>query len=308
MTALCALMLADRGELDVDAPVARYWPEFAANGKDGVAVRHLLSHTAGLSGWDEPITCERPLRLGEGDRAARRAGAVVGAGHGVRLPRRHPGLPASARSSAGSPAGRSARFFAEEIAGPLGADFHIGLPPEHDDRVANVIPPPPTPMPRTPTRRASPRGRFGTRCRTPSWSWTHAVAAGRDPRRQRPRQRPLGRPDPVRRCPTAARPTACGCSRRRRCEADLPRAVQRRRPRPRRCRCASASATASPTRSAARPDRGACFWGGWGGSIVVIDLDAAAHGRLRDEPHGRGRPATSAARRSRSPPTRPWRR
>src|SRR5262249_50976026 len=53
VTALCALIVADRGELDVDAPVARYWPEFAANGKDGVLVRHLLGHTAGLSGWHE---------------------------------------------------------------------------------------------------------------------------------------------------------------------------------------------------------------------------------------------------------------
>ena len=54
MTALCALILADRGELDFSAPVARYWPEFAAAGKSGVEVRHLLGHTAGLSGWSEP--------------------------------------------------------------------------------------------------------------------------------------------------------------------------------------------------------------------------------------------------------------
>ena len=47
MTALCALILADRGDLDLTAPVARYWPEFAAAGKQDVEVRHLLSHTAG---------------------------------------------------------------------------------------------------------------------------------------------------------------------------------------------------------------------------------------------------------------------
>jgi CubicO group peptidase (beta-lactamase class C family) len=51
MTFLCALMLADRGELDFYAPVAKYWPEFAAGGKEGVEVRHLMSHTAGLAGW-----------------------------------------------------------------------------------------------------------------------------------------------------------------------------------------------------------------------------------------------------------------
>ncbi|MFD8649683.1 serine hydrolase domain-containing protein, partial [Streptomyces mirabilis] len=58
MTALCALVLADRGELDLTAPVARYWPEFAAAGKDGVLVRHLLAHTAGLPDWDGPTTAE----------------------------------------------------------------------------------------------------------------------------------------------------------------------------------------------------------------------------------------------------------
>src|ERR1700722_4064116 len=56
MTALCALILADRGDLDLTAPVARYWPEFAAAGKQDVEVRHLLSHTAGLPPWDEPMT------------------------------------------------------------------------------------------------------------------------------------------------------------------------------------------------------------------------------------------------------------
>jgi CubicO group peptidase (beta-lactamase class C family) len=55
MTALCALMLADRGELDLDAPVSRYWPEFAAAGKEKVLVRHLLGHTAGLPHWDGPV-------------------------------------------------------------------------------------------------------------------------------------------------------------------------------------------------------------------------------------------------------------
>ena len=51
MTALAALVLIDRGELDLDANVSAYWPEFAAKGKAGVKVRHLLSHTSGVSGW-----------------------------------------------------------------------------------------------------------------------------------------------------------------------------------------------------------------------------------------------------------------
>src|SRR5262245_22484757 len=58
MTALCALILADRGELDLHAPVKKYWPEFAAAGKDRIAVRHFLGHTAGLAGWTETVTLE----------------------------------------------------------------------------------------------------------------------------------------------------------------------------------------------------------------------------------------------------------
>ena len=50
MAALCVLMLADRGALDLDAPVAQYWPEFAQNGKAHVLVRHVMSHSAGLPG------------------------------------------------------------------------------------------------------------------------------------------------------------------------------------------------------------------------------------------------------------------
>src|SRR4051794_34013053 len=54
MTALCALILADRGDLDLDAPVGRYWPEFDAAGKAKVLVRHVLAHTAGLPDWEGP--------------------------------------------------------------------------------------------------------------------------------------------------------------------------------------------------------------------------------------------------------------
>src|SRR5207237_3963143 len=58
MTALAALVLVDRGDLDLDANVATYWPEFAARGKAGIKVRHLLSHTAGVSGWYQPTTLQ----------------------------------------------------------------------------------------------------------------------------------------------------------------------------------------------------------------------------------------------------------
>src|SRR5471030_356761 len=55
MTFVCALMLADRGQLDFHTPVSHYWPEFSAAGKEAIEVRHLMGHTAGLSGWEEPL-------------------------------------------------------------------------------------------------------------------------------------------------------------------------------------------------------------------------------------------------------------
>ena len=58
MMAITALVLADRGELDMFRPVADYWPEFVANGKEEIEVRHLMSHTSGISGWAEPLTMQ----------------------------------------------------------------------------------------------------------------------------------------------------------------------------------------------------------------------------------------------------------
>ncbi|WP_367127307.1 serine hydrolase domain-containing protein [Saccharothrix sp. HUAS TT1] len=141
MSALCALVLADRGAVDLDAPVAEYWPEFAAAGKGGVLLRHVLGHTAGLPTWHEPITVPE---LFDWDGATARLAAQA--------PRWEPGTvgcyhPLTQGFLLGEVVrrvtGRSlGAFFAEEIAGPLGADFHIGLPAEHDHRVAPVIPPP----------------------------------------------------------------------------------------------------------------------------------------------------------------------
>ncbi len=93
MTFLCALMLADRGQLDFHAPVATYWPEFGDAGKEHVEVRHLMGHTAGLSGWEEPITMEQLADWEQCTTLLAGAEAVVGAGDSVGLPRHHPGLP-----------------------------------------------------------------------------------------------------------------------------------------------------------------------------------------------------------------------
>jgi CubicO group peptidase (beta-lactamase class C family) len=145
MTALSALLLVERGELDLHAKVARYWPEFAQNGKQDIEVRHLLSHTSGVSGWAQPVSVED---LYDWDRSTARLAAQApwwtpGSASGYHaLNQGHLVGEVIRRISGRSPG----RFFAEEIAGPLGADFHIGLLPGHFHRVANVVPPPPLPI------------------------------------------------------------------------------------------------------------------------------------------------------------------
>jgi CubicO group peptidase (beta-lactamase class C family) len=146
MTALSALLLADRGELDLEAPVARYWPEFAANGKDGVLVRHLLGHTAGLAGWSEPMQVEDlyDWALATSRLAAQEPWWEPGTASGYHAITQGYLVGEVVRRIAGATLGE---FFAKELAGPLGAEFHIGTGPEHDDRVAAMIPPPPLEMP-----------------------------------------------------------------------------------------------------------------------------------------------------------------
>ena len=143
--ALCALMLADRGQLDLDAPVATYWPEFAANGKEGVLVKHLLSHTSGVSGWDQPITV---ADIYDWDTSTARLAAQApwwqpGQGSGYHALNQGHLVGEVIRRVTGKKLGE---FFRDEVATPLGVDFHIGLAESEFGRVSNVIPPPPLPV------------------------------------------------------------------------------------------------------------------------------------------------------------------
>ncbi len=142
MTNLCALVLADRGELSLDAPVARYWPEFAAGGKQAVEVRHLLGHTAGLSGWSEPMSIEDLYDWEKATSllAAQEPWWEPGTASGYHACTQGYLVGEVVRRVTGQSLGA---FFAENLASPLGADFHIGLPASEDGRVAPVIPPPP---------------------------------------------------------------------------------------------------------------------------------------------------------------------
>ncbi|MDA5194402.1 serine hydrolase domain-containing protein [Govanella unica] len=140
MAALCLYRLIDRGAVDLDAPVACYWPDFAQNGKDGITIRMLLGGKAGLvyadaapagSAFNWDVMCQ----------------ALA-----VQKPEWEPGTQGAYHSmTAGILFGEIIRrvdgrtvdvFFQEEIAGPLGVDFQFGLDDTDIERVATIIPNP----------------------------------------------------------------------------------------------------------------------------------------------------------------------
>jgi CubicO group peptidase (beta-lactamase class C family) len=144
MVSLAALVLVDRGELDLDARVARYWPEFAANGKAGIKVRQLLSHTSGVSGWDQPVTIDDVYDWEKSTAmlAAQAPWWEPGTASGYHALTYGHLIGEVIRRITGQ---RPGAFFAAEVAGPLGADFHIGLPRSEFHRVSKAVPWPPQP-------------------------------------------------------------------------------------------------------------------------------------------------------------------
>ena len=267
MTSLAALVLVDRGELDLDANVAAYWPEFAARGKAGIKVRQLLSHTSGVSGWDQPITLED---LYDWDKSTALLAAQApwwepGTASGYHALTYGHLIGEVIRRITGQ---RLGEFFAAHIAGPLGADFHIGLPPSEFHRVANVVPPPsPLPADLTAAR--------------PQQRGVQDVDQPDHDARKRPGPKAGGAPTSARatatamparwrassrRWPAAARSMASGCSRRKTIDRifevqfngiDLVIGI--------------------PIKWGVgyglAPEGRVCSWGGTGGSLVIIDVD-----------------------------------
>jgi CubicO group peptidase (beta-lactamase class C family) len=139
MAAITTLMAVDRRQLDLDAPVMSIWPEFGAAGKEAVLVRHILSHASGVPGWDEKIDVDV---LFDWDRTCALLAAQApwwepGTASGYHALTHGFLLGEVVRRATGRTLGT---FFREEVAEPLGADFHIGLAPEHDARVGSLIP------------------------------------------------------------------------------------------------------------------------------------------------------------------------
>jgi CubicO group peptidase (beta-lactamase class C family) len=137
-TAVCANLLAQRGLLDLDAPVASYWPEFAAVGKEGLPVRFLLSHQAGLPAIDRRLTAEETQAWDPvtDALAAQAPFWEPGTAHGYHALSYGYLLGEVVRRISGRSLGT---FFAEEVAAPLGLEFYIGLPLEFEDRVSPIV-------------------------------------------------------------------------------------------------------------------------------------------------------------------------
>jgi CubicO group peptidase (beta-lactamase class C family) len=139
-TALSAHLLIDRGLLDLDAPVGDYWPEFATNGKESVTVRMMLNHSAGVPALRERL----PDRAcGDWDLMCERLAAEEpwwepGTRNGYHMLTFGWTVGELVRRVSGRSLGT---FFAEEVAGPLDADFWIGLPDAEAHRVAPVLQP-----------------------------------------------------------------------------------------------------------------------------------------------------------------------
>ena len=140
MSFLCALILAERGQLNFDANVADYWPEFAQNGKADVKVWHIMNHAAGLSGIDAPMIAEDLYNwdLVTGLLAAQAPWWLPGTKTGYHAITQGYLIGEVVRRITGISIGE---FFRQEVADSLNADFFIGVPDAAFSRIADLIPP-----------------------------------------------------------------------------------------------------------------------------------------------------------------------
>jgi CubicO group peptidase (beta-lactamase class C family) len=143
VTALCALRLVDHGLLDLDAPVARYWPEFAQAGKAAMPVRYLLTHQAGLPAVDAELPRGAGLEweVMTAALAAQRPWWEPGRAHGYHVNTQGFLVGEVVRRITGKSLGT---YLREEIARPAGIEFVIGFGEELDERCADILPPLPS--------------------------------------------------------------------------------------------------------------------------------------------------------------------
>lgn len=139
MAALCALILIDRGLLDPFAPVAKYWPEFAVNGKEKIEVRHIMSHTAGLSGWEQPVTVDDVYNWEKGTAhlAQQAPWWEPGTASGYHLVSYNHLVGGLIERVTGI---TPTEFFSQEISQPMGIDYNFGITPDIAQRISPMVP------------------------------------------------------------------------------------------------------------------------------------------------------------------------
>jgi len=144
VTAVCALRVVEAGRLDLDAPVARYWPEFAQAGKARIPVRYLLTHQAALPAVARPLPSGAWGHWGVMTEAlaAQAPWWEPGTGHGYHVNTQGFLIGEVVRRITGTTLGT---YLREEVGGPAGVDFFIGVGPELDGRCADMVPRPPGP-------------------------------------------------------------------------------------------------------------------------------------------------------------------
>jgi CubicO group peptidase (beta-lactamase class C family) len=273
VTNLAALMLVDRGLLDPYSPVARYWPEFAANGKQDIEVRHLLSHTSGVSGWERPFTVQDMYdwEASTARLAAQAPWWAPGTASGYHALNQGHLVGEVIRRVSGKPL---RQFVAEEIAGPLSADFQIGAAERDWGRIAQIIPPPPLSLDLGALGKDSPAAKTFTgpapdaaAANTPGWrNATIGAANGHGNARSVARILSVitlgGEVDGVRLLKPETIDVIFDEQSR---GMDLVLGAP--------LRFGIGYGLPSPESIPFLPDGRICFWGGWGGSLIVMDRD-----------------------------------
>lgn len=143
MVGLVALTQVERGLIDLDAPVATYWPEFGAEGKDGVLVRQVLGHTSGVPGWTPSVTVEDvcDLERSEAILAESAPWYEPGSAPAYQLINHGHLVDGIVRGATGRTV---AEILHEDIMGPLGGGFRLGVPEDELDLCADLSNPPPS--------------------------------------------------------------------------------------------------------------------------------------------------------------------
>lgn len=277
MSFLCALVLADRGQLDFDANVAQYWPEFAQSGKDQVKVWHVMNHAAGLSGLDVPMAGEDNY---DWDKIVNALAAQApwwepGTATGYHAMTQGYLIGELVRRITGK---RLGIFFQDEIAGPLKADFFIGLPVEEFGRTARLV------VPEQGNDLASGLGEAAedsiakrtfaspfvkaTDSFTDAWRQAEIPAAnGHGNARAVARlQAPLACKGSAFGVDLMSKQTAESVMRKRISGQDLVLGVPL---------AFGLGFGLNSELMPLSPNKNVCFWGGWGGSSVLVDQDAA---------------------------------